>query len=540
MKSDYESRLFLDCLNGGNLKQKIIRKPSSSSKSEALLVQAKKLRQLEELNQSKTEFIASISHELRTPLAIIKQLTLLMYDETVGPINDKQREILVKTRQNIDRLKNMIDNLLVISTLERDVLNLRYSLVNLNHLIKDSREFFERKAREKNIDLKYNLPRKEICIFVDEERIIQVITNLLNNAIKFTPAGKDIQIEVKLMGPDVRIGVIDTGTGIEQSQLTRIFEKFIQVSHASEAKQGIGMGLPIVKELVEKHGGKIWVESVIGAGTRFYFTLPRFYTAHLTSASVIKKINRFLDRKTSVYVVNVLVVNYEKFRQRIHVDARKLSQDMKTVVYSTMKKFFPAAQVRQGEFVSDTRRGRYSVIFPKQLDGQVTKFCNSLKEQIKGYFLEHKIDEAFIALGISTMASKAHIRAAEEGSASIMVRELYIGSEMRRHKRVRYKTKIAVLHGSGVKEECRTIDISQGGICFLSGVPMRIDSEIKIKFKLLKKKHVISAKVRVAWLEKVKSLPSTSKDLIKVGVEFHSLNRQDREALANELKLYYD
>jgi len=231
-------------------------KKTQSKKSYLTSDQKAKLKYCDELNRDKSEFIAEISHELRTPLAIIMQLMMLLYDETDGPINDKQREILVKTRHNIDRLKNMINNLLDITTLERDMLSLQYSLVNLNQMFKDTKDFFQHKAAEKNIQLIYSLPREEVCIFVDAERILQVITNLINNAIKFTRENKSIRIDVKLMGADVRIGVIDTGIGIDKSKLSQIFEKYVQVSKDAEAKKGIGMGLTIVKQLVEKHGGQ--------------------------------------------------------------------------------------------------------------------------------------------------------------------------------------------------------------------------------------------------------------------------------------------
>jgi hypothetical protein len=407
-------------------------------------------------------------------------------------------------------------------------------------MVKDSQNFFKHAAQEKNIELSYSLPREEISVFVDEQRIHQVITNLINNAIKFTPKNKSIHVEVKLVGANIRVGVIDTGIGMERSDIPKVFEKFVQVARNVESNKGIGMGLPIVKELVEKHGGQVWVESTIGKGTKFYFTLPRYYTAHLTSSNIIKKINKFLDRKISVYVVNVLVVNYAKFKQKMKIDSRKLSRDLKSIVISTMKLFFPIFQVEQGVFVSDTRSGRYSVIFPNQPAGNINKFCKFLKEAIKGYFLDHKIEEAFIALGISTLSSKAHIKAAEEGSPSIMISELYIGSEMRKYRRINYKTEIEVISSSHKKEETKTIDLSQGGLCFTSEIPLQIDNELHLKFKLLKKRRVINTKAKVAWLEKTKNVQDGRSEQIKVGVEFHGMDPKDSKLLGNEMKLYYE
>ena len=224
----------------------------------------------------------------------------------------------------------------------------------------------------------------------------------------------------------------------------------------------------------------------------------------------------------------------------MNIDSRKLSRDLKSLVIATMKLFFPIVQVKQGEFVSDTRNGRYSVIFPNQPEGKITKFCKFLKEEIKDYFLEHKIEEAFIALGISSMSSKAHIKAAEEGSPSIIIREIYIGSEMRKHRRIRYKTKIEVSSSRYKKEEALTVDISQGGLCFITEIPLQIYAELNLKFKLLKKKRVINTKAKVSWLEKVKSLPNGRSEQIKAGVEFHGIQPKDSKLLENELKLYYE
>ena len=135
----------------------------------------KKLQELEEINKLKSEFVAVVSHELRTPMTIIGQLVELLYDETAGSINDDQREILRKAKNNVKRLKGMIDELLDISKIESTRFKLRYSLVNFNNLLKDSSRFFKKLAEDKGINLSYHLPKNEITLFIDPERINQVI-----------------------------------------------------------------------------------------------------------------------------------------------------------------------------------------------------------------------------------------------------------------------------------------------------------------------------------------------------------------------------
>src|SRR3989338_8442029 len=183
----------------------------------------KKLEAIEDLNKIKSEFVSTVSHELKTPLAIIKQLLLLILDETVGIINNQQRDVLIKARNNLERLKNTIDKLLDVSRLERKKLKLRYSLVNLNDLFSDSEDFFKSLAKEKRVVLTYDLPKEEVSLFVDVERIVQVITNLVDNAIKFTEENGTIKVEVKVLETKVRVGVIDTGIGIAKPDVSKIF-----------------------------------------------------------------------------------------------------------------------------------------------------------------------------------------------------------------------------------------------------------------------------------------------------------------------------
>ncbi len=234
-----------------------------------------KMHALEELNSMKSEFVSVVSHELRTPLAIVKEAVSLIFDEIAGPIHDKQKELLKKANDNLDRLRRIIGDLLDLTRIESGTLKLHYSRVDINNLIKESSDFFKKRAKEKQINLNYALPEKRLNLTVDAEKINQVVSNLIDNAIKFTEQDGQIKVEVKPFRKKVRVGVIDTGIGIAKKDLSRLFDKFVQVSPRGSGgvRKGIGLGLAIAKELVEAHGGQMWVESKLGVGSKFYFTL---------------------------------------------------------------------------------------------------------------------------------------------------------------------------------------------------------------------------------------------------------------------------
>ena len=500
-----------------------------------------KLEMLEDLNRTRTEFVSAVSHELRTPLAVINQLLLLIYDETAGPLNDKQREILVKVRHNIDRQTNIINKMLDISRLERKELMLRYSLVNINDLLKDSKEFFQELAAEKNIKLDYSLPDSDVSLFIDAERIVQIITNLINNAIKFTEENGQIQVDVKVLEDKVRVGVVDTGIGIAEADLPRVFDKFVQVSASDAArKQGIGLGLSIVKELVEKHGGEIWIESALGKGSKFYFTLPRFYTANILGKRMKDKINRLLKDNDSIHLINLLIVNWEVFKKRVDMEPDKLLKKLKEIVGWAYGDLFPARQGKQKIIITDMFNGKYSLLFPQTTDKKVAAFCELLKEKIKDYFIKNEIENVFIALGMLRYSAEHPVVPSRESVSNLKIKEIYIGAEMRRSKRINYKTKIEVIVPGKERQILETVDLSRHGVCFISRSPLKTDARVEVRLELLKKKKSIAAKGRVAWLAKLDRQPGDVSDKYKIGLQFVDISEEDNKILANELRLYYE
>lgn len=502
----------------------------------------KKLEALEELNKIKSEFISAVSHELRTPLAVIKQLLTLVFEETAGPLNDKQREILVKARSNTERLRNIIDALLDISRIEGKRLKLNYSLVNLNDLIRESEEFFRKLAAERCVDLSYRLPQDEVNIFIDAERIAQVISNLINNAIKFTEENGKIKVEMRILGDKVRVGVIDTGIGIAKSDLPKLFGKFVQVSRLPGAeKKGIGLGLSISKELVERHGGEIWVESKLGVGSRFYFTLPLSYTAKILGKPIWDKIAHLLKEGISAYLINFLIFNYDEFQKRISVGANKLFKDFKEIIDVTGKEVFGPEKQKSAIVFADIQKGKCSVIFVKATEKMINRFCELIKSRAKDYLTKNKIEEVFFVLGVTSYSAKVKPKAyLDHGRENLKIKEIYIGAEMRRYKRINYKTGIKVRFPDKTTDSFQTIDISEGGICYASSKLLNIDTKVKIKFRLLKKKALVSTAARVCWIKEEERLVNEKTKRYKMGLEFIGLKSKDKRIIIEELKLHYE
>jgi len=433
-------------------------------------------------------------------------------------------------------LKNIIDKLLDLSRIEGKAMELRYSLVNFNDLLKDSRGYFKELAAEKNISLNYLLPDKEVSIFIDAERIIQVITNLISNAIKFTEENGQIKVDLKVLDDKVRVGVSDTGIGIAKADLSKVFSKFIQVTRADSAgKQGIGLGLSIVKEIIEKHGGEVWVESKMGVGSKFYFTLPLYYTANVLGKDIKKRIDDILDSGIPVHLINMLVVNFEEFKKRLGSSPKKLSQDIKDIVLEVFKRFSWADEKKHEIFI---QKGKCSIIFPLLTDKRISDFSNLLKEKTKHYFIENKIENAFIALGILSYPPKSTSGKREKPKRKINIKEIYIGSEMRRYKRVDYETKIDIIFAGKPVESAKTIDMSRAGICFVSKKAFKTDQRVKIKLALLRKKSMINIVGRISWIKKMERTAEHQKDQYKIGLEFVSLDARSRDLLFKELSMY--
>lgn len=232
-------------------------------------------KELKSLAELKTEFISTVSHELRTPLSITKEGLSLIMDRIPGAINERQSVILTAAKNNIDRLARIIDDLLDISTIESGRMRLKREQVNIVEVLKPIIAGFEPRAKEKNLELKTKFSSENIALFAEQDKIIQIFTNLIGNALKFTAKGW-IKISLKELKDSIECSVADTGIGISENDLPKVFDKFQQFRRSvGPGEKGTGLGLSIVRGLVDAHQGKIWVESKQGSGTKFTFILPK-------------------------------------------------------------------------------------------------------------------------------------------------------------------------------------------------------------------------------------------------------------------------
>mgnify|MGYP001589304917 FL=1 len=230
-----------------------------------------------ELDQLKSKFVANVSHELRTPLVSTEKAISLILSRQPGQITESQEQFLSIAERNLKRLSLLINDLLDLSKLEAGKMGLKIQPSSIEKVFDESIEGLSTWAVTKSIEIIKKVQQGLPEINLDQERIIQVLNNLIGNAIKYTPNNGKITIEAVLNQEqnEIVVSVEDTGTGIPKDQLNKVFDKFYQVGERLTTDiHGTGIGLSIAKEIVELHGGKIWAESEKGCGAKFIFTLP--------------------------------------------------------------------------------------------------------------------------------------------------------------------------------------------------------------------------------------------------------------------------
>ncbi len=240
------------------------------------LLKQKEIDELKKLEAFRKEFIADVSHELKTPIFAAQGFVHTLLD---GAVNDKtvRGKFLKKAAKSLDGLDSLVQDLLTLSQIETGDIKMKFDRTDLFKLCEEVIDQFEEKAEQKNITLKL-MPDKhsKIWVHADEQRIDQVITNLVGNAINYTPEGGHVTVSFDVSKKNVTTFVTDTGEGIPHSHLHRIFERFYRVDKSrSREKGGTGLGLAIVKHILEGHSSKAEVESEVGKGSTFSFKLSR-------------------------------------------------------------------------------------------------------------------------------------------------------------------------------------------------------------------------------------------------------------------------
>jgi signal transduction histidine kinase len=232
--------------------------------------------ELSEANKHKSQFLANVSHELRTPLNAIIGSTDNVLDRIAGELNEKQARYLARVQTNAEHLNLLIEDLLDLSVIESGKMDIKAKNVSLASLVIEVAESLRPVAEKKPVDLEIGSIDASLTAWADRDRIVQVLNNLIGNAVKFTPPQGRVTVAAQRDGNGwVQVSVADSGPGVPPEEAEKIFDEFYQIPQAVRPKiKGMGLGLTIAKKFVEMHGGKIWVQSEPGRGSTFFFILP--------------------------------------------------------------------------------------------------------------------------------------------------------------------------------------------------------------------------------------------------------------------------
>ncbi len=239
------------------------------------IVVARDIATLHAANRMQANFISMVSHELRTPLNTINGFLEIVLDGQVGPLNDRQLEFLGYAHVSTQQLATLVEDILLISKADSGQFTLRTEAISPARVVTKAVQAVQQATEKAEVRVEIVVSESLPCVHADELRVEQVLTNLLGNAIKFTPSGGGVRVNAEVEASGMRFSVADTGKGVEPEDQTRIFERFYQSESTSRQRtSGYGLGLAIAKLIVEQHGGRIWVESQPGEGATFWFTLP--------------------------------------------------------------------------------------------------------------------------------------------------------------------------------------------------------------------------------------------------------------------------
>ena len=237
---------------------------------------ASALEELKKISKAKSDFVSAVSHELRTPLTSIKGYASILMTGKIGELPEQVKERLEKVNKHSDNLVGLINDLLDISRIEAGRVEMKLEKHNIPTLIENIRDLLSPQLKDKNIQLTTQLPAHiPDNLLFDHSQIERVFINLLSNAIKFTPKGGTICIKIESHPDHILCEISDTGIGIKDEDIPRIFAEFYRVDNEiNQVVKGTGLGLALAKNIIEAHQGKIWVTSKVNAGTTFHFTLP--------------------------------------------------------------------------------------------------------------------------------------------------------------------------------------------------------------------------------------------------------------------------
>ena len=316
--------------------------------------------------QLASDFVSIVSHELRTPLATVKEFTAILLDSIAGPLTPDQRNYLTIIQGNIARMAHIVDDLLGMAKLEAGRVLLEKRLVDVGELLQQLEQSMQPLAKARQITLEIAAPRRPLTLFADEGKLMEVLTNLVSNAIKYTPGPGRVTVTVEARAAEAEFRVTDTGIGIDPTDVPKLFEKFQQIQRVpgTQGTPGTGLGLAISKRLVELHGGCIGVESRPGKGSAFFFTIPCYQAQELLSECVRSGVAQARQRQASFSAIILAVPGAE-------VPAPLLA--------SVERRAQETVRQREGDMVLRAPNGSFVVLVP----GADRKRCDAIAQRLK-------------------------------------------------------------------------------------------------------------------------------------------------------------
>ncbi|MDD5194173.1 MAG: PAS domain S-box protein [Candidatus Omnitrophica bacterium] len=334
------------------------------------------------LEDLKDDFINTISHELKTPLAITKEAINLVLGKVIGEINEQQEKTLNIAKNNTDRLAHIINKLLNISKIESGAKEFKRDFVDIVFLIRQVADLLRQRITEKGLGLKLLFAKEKIEVYINEEGIKEVFINLIENASKFTQTGF-IEISVKETESMITCSVTDTGCGITGENAKKIFSKFQQFTRSGqEGEKGLGIGLSLVKSIVNMHDGQVWVESKPERGSSFIFTLPRYSAKTLLKKCLACDIEKSIKNNAKVSLVIVSILSFESLQQKLSAQALPaLLKTLGEIVKSSLRRGEDVVIEDAGEIIAVLREcdKENSRVFLERLQQSLQNYINGQK-----------------------------------------------------------------------------------------------------------------------------------------------------------------
>ena len=292
--------------------------------------------ELIKFNGLKDEFVSMASHELRTPLSIIIGAVKLVLDQIPGKIVPEQKEILEMAMNNLGRLTRIVDALLDMSKIESGKIELQKEDIDIRGLIEETVDECRRQAEEKGIHLSFRVPEQSLCLCIDGDKIKQVLMNLISNGLKFTPAGGSIEVECREDSKEVQLSVSDTGCGIAEQDMPRLFEKFAQFDRkVGPGEKGTGLGLAICRGIVNLHKGRIWAKSQAGKGSVFTFALPRLDSRDTVNELLEQALRQAVKNNANA---GVIVMSVKAKRQEDEEQVQQMLKEIQVLVEQNLRR----------------------------------------------------------------------------------------------------------------------------------------------------------------------------------------------------------